>query len=847
MSSVADGHPFPGPASPPTKASLATWWDKFKNRGNPKKEEVKGTSSSSSSVFTSTTTTATTTTIINTNTAVHHPPLVTVIKRSRPPFFSSHTHLVGGRLRYANASRGRAPLPSEEPGIFGVPLQESIKYAKVAISMNDQNGNSFIYGYIPIVIAKCGVFLKDKATDVEGIFRLSGSAKRIKDLQVIFNSPDKYGKGLEWTGYTVHDAANILRRYLNQLPEPIIPLDYYDRFRQPLQGQGTIDEAEAIRTYQRLISELPPLNRQLLLYILDLLAVFSSKADVNLMPAPNLAAIFQPGIISHPDHEMSPADYRLSQDVLIFLILNQDNFLLGMRGSGEEGNNNDPQVHDQDHQPTNPPGGTPSKNGLDRHPSTGSAGAESVRKFGLNRVASTSSRKSASGVLKLSRSNTVPAKARSPATASSHFQPRTYSPRIPPPPYSGSPQKGQMTEGISPEAEVPDGTVLQPSNSRPGSNAADKPLLTQPSQPNGQVEKSTSEFSEQMVSPVDGPAGPAADLQLKLQPQPADPPTTPQPPLRTPTKEKGLSSYFSRSPGNEAERRTSNKLRKKRIPGSQNPSAESSTASLSGSVSSHPSVPVNAQVAPPTAHPASQQSPLPPISASPPASNDASSPPEGRKLSFQAQIPPSLQADSHPGQLELPSHTAPPHSRGAQSASTASLVQQVSQTPSQASSLSSQSSQHDDAKGAEKTSKHKSIWRKSAQKLNLGAASQSASEKLSGLISPPFTRPLNNSSSFSSLSSKTRQRSRSVGEKAGESPKESTALPQRGASASGQHNSPSSENVGAIGWLHRKINERKDKSDKEKDKDKDTSGASQRSLSPNASPGQVESSTSPKR
>jgi hypothetical protein len=51
----------------------------------------------------------------------------------------------------------------EEPtGIFGVPLQVSIKYANVAISLTDSDGKSFIYGYVPIVVAKCGVFLKEK-------------------------------------------------------------------------------------------------------------------------------------------------------------------------------------------------------------------------------------------------------------------------------------------------------------------------------------------------------------------------------------------------------------------------------------------------------------------------------------------------------------------------------------------------------------------------------------------------------------------------------------------------------------------------------------------------------------
>ncbi|KAG9531436.1 RhoGAP-domain-containing protein, partial [Aureobasidium melanogenum] len=178
--------------------------------------------------------------------------------------------------------------------------------ANVAISLFNEQGQSYIYGYVPIVVAKCGVYLKEKATDVEGIFRLSGSEKRIKELRIAFDSPDRYGKGLDWSGYTVHDAANILRRYFNQLPEPIIPLEFYERFRDPLRNHqaqavgsmdmqapniGHFDAGKAIRVYQNLITELPPLNRQLLLYILDLLAVFASKSDLNKMTTPNLAAI----------------------------------------------------------------------------------------------------------------------------------------------------------------------------------------------------------------------------------------------------------------------------------------------------------------------------------------------------------------------------------------------------------------------------------------------------------------------------------------------------------------------------------------------------------------------------
>lgn len=49
-------------------------------------------------------------------------------------------------------------------GIFGVPLQESIRYANVAISLLDDSNEPYIYGYVPIVVAKCGVYLKEKGS-----------------------------------------------------------------------------------------------------------------------------------------------------------------------------------------------------------------------------------------------------------------------------------------------------------------------------------------------------------------------------------------------------------------------------------------------------------------------------------------------------------------------------------------------------------------------------------------------------------------------------------------------------------------------------------------------------------
>jgi len=69
--------------------------------------------------------------------------------------------LMGSAFRMMKTnSDADAAIP--EKGIFGVDLQTSIRYANVAISLYDAEGKSYIYGYVPIVVAKCGVFLKEK-------------------------------------------------------------------------------------------------------------------------------------------------------------------------------------------------------------------------------------------------------------------------------------------------------------------------------------------------------------------------------------------------------------------------------------------------------------------------------------------------------------------------------------------------------------------------------------------------------------------------------------------------------------------------------------------------------------
>lgn len=259
--------------------------------------------------------------------------------------------------------------------VFNVSLTESLSVASAEVIVQTELES---FGRIPIVVAKCGAYLKQNGLQTSGIFRIAGNSKRIKELQYIFSTPPNYGaKFSHWDEFTVHDVASLLRRYLNHLAEPLIPFSDYESFRKPLEERPRIikhlqklasensintesqdddiepkeiEECEengeeditindlqrqkkhrykkkltkdikgAIKQYEKLFENLSDDSRQLFIYLLDLLGLFAQQADKNLMPGSNLAAIFQPSIISHPDHDMDPREYELSRIVVEFLI-----------------------------------------------------------------------------------------------------------------------------------------------------------------------------------------------------------------------------------------------------------------------------------------------------------------------------------------------------------------------------------------------------------------------------------------------------------------------------------------------------------------------------------------------
>ncbi|KAI9353930.1 Rho GTPase activation protein [Pilaira anomala] len=146
---------------------------------------------------------------------------------------------------------------------------------------------------IPGVLARIFHELQEKGLDVEGIFRKSGSNAVLNQLQVQLE--ENTNPFLVKFPHTVssHTLAGLFKRYLQQLPEPVIPRQF-----QPLFLDIFDEEMCTKETLKRRLKEvcklLPHEHLHLLQFLMEVADMVQQKQAENQMSIESLAIIFAP-------------------------------------------------------------------------------------------------------------------------------------------------------------------------------------------------------------------------------------------------------------------------------------------------------------------------------------------------------------------------------------------------------------------------------------------------------------------------------------------------------------------------------------------------------------------------
>ncbi|XP_061833839.1 rho GTPase-activating protein 45 isoform X5 [Nerophis lumbriciformis] len=176
---------------------------------------------------------------------------------------------------------------------------------------------------IPFIITKCVSEIERRALKMKGIYRVNGVKTRVEKLCQTFEN----GKELvELSQCSPHDISNVLKLYLRQLPEPILPFHIYNSLvglaKESIQGEADPTESSGdlpvvsrgsqlvdlgpdtepetlvlVEKLRELLKELPKANMATLRYLIHHLRRIAELEEENKMCASNLGIVFGPSLM----------------------------------------------------------------------------------------------------------------------------------------------------------------------------------------------------------------------------------------------------------------------------------------------------------------------------------------------------------------------------------------------------------------------------------------------------------------------------------------------------------------------------------------------------------------------
>jgi len=167
--------------------------------------------------------------------------------------------------------------------VFGVHLEELMGY----------DGEK---GGVPRVVKDCAQYLRQTGLTSEGLFRRSPNSSILRQVKEAYDR----GQLVSLDSFDdPHLAAVLLKKYLRDLPEPLIPESLYPIIQYcPIPTEDPSDWSAVLYIRESLFPALPRCHYILLSYVLHLMHEVSLRSSTNLMDAHNLSIVLCPNLVS---------------------------------------------------------------------------------------------------------------------------------------------------------------------------------------------------------------------------------------------------------------------------------------------------------------------------------------------------------------------------------------------------------------------------------------------------------------------------------------------------------------------------------------------------------------------
>ncbi|XP_077442789.1 rho GTPase-activating protein 18 isoform X5 [Stigmatopora argus] len=173
-------------------------------------------------------------------------------------------------------------LKTKESGLFGVPL----------VTLLDQDQRRAPGTKVPFILHRLISHIEEEGLDTEGLLRISGAATRVKSLCLELESRF-YDGTFPWQQLKQHDAANLLKLFIRELPHPLLTVEYLNAF---VSVNKLPTKKQQLQALNLLVLLLPEANRDSLKALTEFFHRVTEHQAKNKMTLNNVSVVMAPNI-----------------------------------------------------------------------------------------------------------------------------------------------------------------------------------------------------------------------------------------------------------------------------------------------------------------------------------------------------------------------------------------------------------------------------------------------------------------------------------------------------------------------------------------------------------------------
>lgn len=178
---------------------------------------------------------------------------------------------------------------------------------------------------VPKFVKMCVAEVERRGLTVDGIYRVSGNLSHVQKLRYHIDREIPVNlDSREWED--IHVVTGALKLFLRELPEPVIPFKFFDKYIATCKISDRNSRREETK---RLIQAMPKANKDTLQYLMRHFCKVVEHSNSNRMQVQNIAIVFGPTLLLKPpdaDHHDGGgmmAVYMMYQNQIIDYMLTE--------------------------------------------------------------------------------------------------------------------------------------------------------------------------------------------------------------------------------------------------------------------------------------------------------------------------------------------------------------------------------------------------------------------------------------------------------------------------------------------------------------------------------------------